>query len=164
MFTSLSRQTLYNTWKADIIAQLTQVWFWVSWSRTAVKTRRWNVKYPHALLVFSLFLIIDSIIMLDKAATNKTHELLRAENPFALWMNTIHGKQRQTNRMRAKRHTTTCHSLQTSTSVTSLVRKFSESSPKLRVTLLWCFKKLILEFCFLFILFVQSVCTLCGFA
>lgn len=35
-------------------------------------------------MVFSLFLIADSIIMLDNAVTNKTHELQRAEKPFCI--------------------------------------------------------------------------------
>lgn len=82
MFTSLSRHTLYKTWNADIILHhkpttTGSVWVW-----------RWNVKYPHALLMFLLFLIIHSIPTLDKAVINKTHELQREDNPFALWIYT----------------------------------------------------------------------------
>lgn len=42
--------------------------------------------------------------MLGKAVANKTHELPGAENPFALWINTIDAKQRETNTL----HVTVC--------------------------------------------------------
>lgn len=48
---------------------------------------RTAVKYGDAVWVLSLFLITDSITV-DLRLKNKTHELQRAGNLFALWINT----------------------------------------------------------------------------
>lgn len=67
---------------------------------------------------------------------------------------------RRTNWMRVKHHFTTCHSLQTSTSVTSLVR-----SSERMVALLWRFKKLYWNHFFSpFLSFPPTCVYICGLA
>ena len=62
------------------------------------------------------------------------------KTPFALWINTIHTNQRETNCLGEKHqlHVTVC---KPQLSVTSLVWSSQSSAPKLMVTLLWCFKE-----------------------